>query len=435
MHKKRGRPRRPRPSRPLGLWAATRRALDAAGTSLSDLAHAAGLSQQALDQVAVGRKGLPPLLKARVDRAAADLGLKPRWPLWAPLPPSAYSRLRRAAPVRASNGNGCEGFKSFAPEAWDFWKESETMLPDETLSHFGLARDPFEEPRLDDEFWPHPQFRLVVSLVEKAVRRHGFLLIEGPSGCGKTTLVRYALGNLAGDDRRGIGRNRKVHVARLLTLRRRRVGACALPRALLRDLAPGARPRSSAEDLVHQVAREIAAKYQEGETSCLLLEEAHELSHETWLDLKKLREICADAGGGLGVVCVGQTEGSPGLDVTLADPELVSVRRRLHVCEVRPLKPAEARKYVEFRILQAGGRLGLIHPDALDLLLKNLTPGGRGSRPTPLYPAALDTWLSVALVSAWDKGERSVGKALMSFVLSGPEPVVGQPAGGEGAAV
>jgi len=422
-NRKRGRPARPRPERPLGLWALTRPRPGGRPrrVSLSALAAEAGVQRQWLGQVASGEKGTPPGLRRRVLAAAARLDLAPRWPLFEPLPEGVYERLAAERPSRATSRAGLRPpFETFDAEDWNAWKERRrTMLPDECLSHLGLERDPFEDPRLDEEFWAHPQWRLVVSLVEKAVRRHGFLLVQGPSGCGKTTLVRYALGNVAGDARRGRARNRKVHLARLLTLRRRRVGACALPRALLRDLSPGDRPKSNAEDLVHQVAAKIAKKFQEGETCCLLLEEAHELAPATWLDLKKLREICADAGGGLGVVCVGQTEGSPSLGDTLDDPDLVSVRRRLHVCEVRPLKAGEARKYVAFRLSGAGAKVGLVSPEAVDLLLKTLSPGGRSSRTAPLYPALLDTWLSAALVAAWEKGETGVGKALMSFVLTG----------------
>jgi len=389
--------------------------------SLQALATEAGLSQQWLDQVARGEKGATPDVRRRVAGAAARLGLRPRWPLFEALPAEVYERLAAEPPSRCPSRAAAR--PPFEVLSWDEWTHRrKPMLPAETLTHFNLKADPFAEPREDRTFWLHPQWHLVGSLVDRAVKSHGFLLVQGPSGCGKTTLVRRAIGDVAGDPARGRERNRKVHIARLLTLRRRRVGACALPRALLRDIAPGDRPRSNAEDLVHQVATKIAKKYQEGETCCLVVEEAHELAPTTWLDLKKLREICADAGGGLGVVCVGQTEGNPSLDDTLDDPDLVSVRRRLHVCEVRPLKVREAKIYIDFRLGVAGAKLGLVAPEAVALLLKTLSPGGRGSRAAPLYPALLDTWLAAALVAAWEKGEKHVSKSLMSYVLTGGAP-------------
>jgi general secretion pathway protein A len=301
------------------------------------------------------------------------------------------------------------------------------MLPDECLRHFGLSAEPFEMPSLAEDFWPHPQMHVVAGLVDKTIRRAGFLLVQGPSGCGKTAITRYAVGNLVGDARRNIPRAEGYHVARLLTLRRRTATGCALPRALLRDFAPGVRPRSSAEDLVDQVASMIATKYKAGQNCTVVIEEAHELSADLWLDLKKLREICDEAGGGLGVICVGQTEGHPNLDETLDQPDLVSVRRRVFVCEIRPLSPGQARKYVEHRLARAGARVGAVLPEAIEFLLKYLAPGGRGSTGMALYPALLDTWIGRAMVQAWDKGARSVGAAIMSYCLK----TGGDVAGGE----
>ena len=89
------------------------------------------------------------------------------------------------------------------------------------------------------------------------------------------------------------------------------------------------------------------------------------------------------------------------------------------MCEVRPLKPGEARKYITHRLGVAEARLDLVTAAAVDLLLRTLSPGGRSSRAAPLYPALLDTWLSAALVAAWEKGENGVTKPLMSWVLTG----------------
>jgi type II secretory pathway predicted ATPase ExeA len=189
--------------------------------------------------------------------------------------------------------------------------------------------------------------------------------------------------------------------------------------ALIRDLAPGVRPRSNAEDLVHQVATQVATKFAAGEVSALLIEEAHELAADLWLDLKKVREICADAGGALAVVCIGQTEARPDLDETLDQPELVAVRRRLLVYEIDALSAGQARKYIDFRLTQAGARPGgIVAGDAVDLLIKTLSPGGRGTAGARLYPALLDTWLSTALIEGWSKGARMVGRNLMSHVLT-----------------
>ena len=292
------------------------------------------------------------------------------------------------------------------------------MLPDECLRHFGLSADPFEMPYQGEDFWPHPQMSVVAGLVDKTIKRAGFLLVKGPSGCGKTAITRYAIGSLVGDPRRGIPHSRQYHVARLLTLRRRTATGCALPRALIRDFAPGVRPRSSAEDLVDQVASMIAKKYQAGENCAVVIEEAHELAPELWLDLKKLREITADAGGGLGVICVGQSEGHPNLDETLDQPDLVSVRRRILVYEISPLSGSQARKYIDHRLARAGARVGAILPEAVDFLLKALAPGGRGASGMALYPALLDTWLTRAMVEAWDKGSRTVGRSIMSYCLA-----------------
>ena len=400
--------------------------------SLAALAEEAGVSRQWLDQVARGEVAAPPALTAAVDRAIQGLGVRPKWALWQPLPRDVYRRMVRSGPRRDSPSPCVAGFAeqgprsrrpefvNFSQENWDFWKSHQRrspMLPEEALRHFGLAADPFEEPQRPDDLWPHPQLETLRGLVRRAIMRGAFLLVDGPSGSGKTLAVRYAVGQLAGDKRLGVDRNPKYQVARLLTLRRRQTTGCSLPRALLRDLSPGTRPKANAEDLIAQVARIIAEKWtaDDPQTCALLIEEAHELAPELWLDLKKVREICADAGGGLAVICIGQTESTPNLSETLALPELVSVRRRLHRFTLRPLSAAQARTYTAFRLERAGAKGDIIYPAALEHLLQHFSRGGGGA--ARLYPALLDTWLSTALVEAWDKGQKSVTKGLMAHVL------------------
>jgi type II secretory pathway predicted ATPase ExeA len=386
--------------------------------SLSELAESAGVSGQWLDHVVRGRRAATEDLRRDIDAALADRGVRPKWPPWEPLPAAVYRRFLAAEPCRRATKSAGE-FANFSQETWDFWKKRRSkMLPEEALRHFGLKADPFEEPAAPEDFWPHPQLESLRAIVRRAIQRGAFLLVQGPSGSGKTIAARYAIGQLAGDPRLGIDRDQKYQIARLLTLRRRQTTGCSLPRALLRDFSPGTRPRANAEDLIAQVAEIVARKFQQTEpqTCALVIEEAHELAAELWLDLKKLREICADAGGALGVICIGQTESHPNLSETLSLPELVSVKRRLYPFTLRPLTAAQARHYTAFRLERAGARMQLIYPDALELLIQRFAPAGRvGS--ARLYPALLDTWLSTALVEAWTKGLKNVTKGLMGHVL------------------
>jgi len=388
--------------------------------SLAELAEAAGVTRQWLDQVARGERSATEDLYFKVEAALRRRKIRPKWPLWTALPADVYRRLA-AMPARREATRAGGEFANFSQGNWDFWRKrrSRKMLPDETLRHFGLRSDPFEEPAGPEDFWKHPQLESLRAIVRSTIQRGGFLLVQGPSGSGKTIAARYAIGQLAGDPRLDVPRNPSYQIARLLTLRRRQTTGCSLPRALLRDFAPGMRPRANAEDLIAQVAGIIAQKYQQEkpQTCALLIEEAHELAAELWLDLKKLREICADAGGSLAVICVGQTESYPNLADTLQQPELVSVRRRLYQFSLRALSAAQARAYTAFRLARAGAGGQVVQPEALDLLISQFSRGGRGESVARLYPASLDTWLSTALVEAWTKGQRYVNKALMAHVL------------------
>lgn len=387
--------------------------------SLATLAEAVGVSRQWLDKVARGHDAPTADLVREVSEVIRLWGIAPRWPLWNPLPEAAYQRMLKFEPRHEPTRGGGE-FVTFSQEKWDFWKSrrSRKMLPEQALGYFGLRADPFEEPTRPEEFWPHPQLESLRAIVRRAIQRGAFLLVQGPSGSGKTIAVRWAIGQLAGDPRLGTERDQKYQIARLLTLRRRHTTGCSLPRALLRDFSPGARPRANAEDLIAQVAAIVAQKFQQDEpqTCALVIEEAHELAPELWLDLKKLREICADAGGALAVVCIGQTEANPNLGETLSLPELVSVKRRLYPFTLRPLSAAQARQYVAFRLDRAGARTQLVYPDALEILIQRFSPAGRIGA-ARLYPALLDNWLSTALVEAWTKGLKNVTKGLMAHVL------------------
>ena len=64
------------------------------------------------------------------------------------------------------------------------------ILQPQTLRHFKLPGNPFDEVASSDEFYANEQLRYTRAQLLDACKRGGFVAVVGESGSGKTTLRR-----------------------------------------------------------------------------------------------------------------------------------------------------------------------------------------------------------------------------------------------------
>jgi general secretion pathway protein A len=220
-------------------------------------------------------------------------------------------------------------------------------------SHFGLRTEPFS-------LTPDPAFlylspdhgEALAGLKIGLESRRGLMLMVAEVGMGKTTLLYSMLDQLQS----------YVHTAYLSNTR---LSFDDLLRQALADLGVPCASRDRVELLgvLNTFLHDRAAA---GETAALIIDEAQNLSEETFEDLRLLSNYESYTDKLLQIVLVGQPE----LDVKLSRPSLRQVTERVAVrCHINPLTRAESIRYLEHRMHVAGGSTAVFTPAALELMI------------------------------------------------------------------
>ena len=220
--------------------------------------------------------------------------------------------------------------------------------------HFNLSAEPFS-------LTPDPAFLYLSAIHAEAYaaltvglkERRGLIAMIGEVGTGKTTLVYSLLSSLGPE----------IHTAYISNAR---LSFDGILRSALRDFEVECDSVHVSELLdafngfLHSCARE-------GTTAAIVIDEAQNLSRDTFEDLRLLTNFETYKHKLLQIVLVGQPE----LDVKLRDPALRQVADRIAVrCHVNPLTMQEARRYVHHRLAAAGGSSEIFSEGALRLLIR-----------------------------------------------------------------
>lgn len=182
-------------------------------------------------------------------------------------------------------------------------------LSEHARSHFRLFRSPFEQEAIIgtgadgrqkvNDLYMAPGHRFVEERLRQALLTAGFIAIAGEPGSGKSTLLDSAL-RRAGD---------AADVVRVTpaNIERRKLTAAHISAEIIRQLSEEQVPRmSNVRDSL--AAATLAHRYSEGQRVALVIDEAHELPHNTIKDLKRFHELRHGYAQLLAVILVGQTE-------------------------------------------------------------------------------------------------------------------------------
>lgn len=248
---------------------------------------------------------------------------------------------------------------------------------------FGCRERPFD-------LTPNPRFLVLTESHREALSnleygissRKGITLLVGEAGSGKTTVIRAAIAKQPSP----------VRCVNLYnpTLSREEFGQMLAVRFGLSEQA--ARSKTSMLIELEALLRE---RREQGETSVLIVDEAHSLPMDLLEEIRLLANIETDDEKLLSVIIAGQPE----LVDRLNDPALRQFKQRIALrCELRTLTASETAAYVAGRLLAAGGvpdqtftreAVSLIHdrargiPRLINVIADNALLGGfaAGQRP------------------------------------------------------
>jgi len=223
------------------------------------------------------------------------------------------------------------------------------MVRRNVRKHFGLSADPFQ-PRRDDKPFQSLAFSSAREAVEDAIEGRAFLAISGPTGCGKSVLWTWLNRRLNQDPN-----------SRVVTLRRfdkERILTGDIYRAILADLA-GEEPKGGSNERNHRrVEGLLVDNANDGVNVIILVNEAHDLSVQALIMLKRLWETFNDYPA-LGyqraatVLLLGQERLESMLRQNL--PELREVSQRADLEVYGALAPEEVGLYLEHRFSRENG--------------------------------------------------------------------------------
>jgi type II secretory pathway predicted ATPase ExeA len=345
------------------------------------------------------------------------------WPLQT-APEELKGRIREFLKEKNAPASAIAGaFKMAAEAAVSTTTEDYLMLlrkqalnPD-TKKHFGLFRDPFQDPEDQSGVYSSKDIRYAREALYTTAKHGGFLALVGESGSGKTTLRRdlyerlrvqqdpviliepYVLG-MEENDRKGA------------TLK-----AGSIADAIIATVAPTETIRRSQDAKYRQLHRVLRDSRRSGNRHCLIIEEAHGLPISTLKHLKRFHELEDGFQKLLAIVLIGQPE----LSVRLSEsnPEVREVVQR---CEVATLSPlSDVQGFLSHRFEAMGLKLdALMEPTAVEEVVQRLTPtiqrGRVAQRVSLCFPLAVQNLVTGALNLAADLGAPRITADLIKQV-------------------
>ena len=206
---------------------------------------------------------------------------------------------------------------------------------------YGLKRNPFE-------ITPDPSFLFSTERHNEAlaslyygVRRHkGFVVLTGEVGTGKTLLLRCLL--------QALKKSNDVAYAYVFN---GRLSPVEFLQYIVTDFGlPGSSTKNKGE-LLLQIARYVVSRSQKGQTTVLVVDEAHHLSMEILEEIRLLSNLETENDKLLQILLVGQPE----LDEMVDSAGLRQLKQRIAVrSHLLPLDSKQTAGYIYRRLQLAG---------------------------------------------------------------------------------
>jgi type II secretory pathway predicted ATPase ExeA len=228
----------------------------------------------------------------------------------------------------------------------------------------------------------------------QTAKNGGFIAVPGESGSGKTTLRKLLIERIKGQP---------IRLIFPQALDKTRLSTGAICQAIVNDLAPGMKIRSSLEAQARQVQEVLLQSSRADNSHVLVIEEAHDLSIATLKYLKRFYELEDGFKKLLSIVLIGQQELKDKLDEG-KHPEAREVIRRCEIAELLPLG-ADLEKYLAHKLKRiAVDPAAIFSADAYDGIRARLTRTKSGQVHSQLYPLVVNNLVTRAMNRAAELG-------------------------------
>jgi general secretion pathway protein A len=221
--------------------------------------------------------------------------------------------------------------------------------------HFGLVADPFSLTPDPAFLYLSPDHREALAAVQYGLLDgRGFITLIGEVGTGKTTLL-YSI----------LGRKHAGLEAAYVSYSAQRFED--LLASALKDLHIET-PATTKAGLLEALSAHLLSHDDENRSTALIIDEAQNLSNESFEELRLLSNFETYNRKLLQIVLVGQPE----LQDRLRQPALRQLRERVSVrAWVNPLSREQMEKYIAHRLERAGGQIErLFTPRALRVIVR-----------------------------------------------------------------
>jgi general secretion pathway protein A len=207
-------------------------------------------------------------------------------------------------------------------------------------SYFGISRNPFDLTPDPACFVPTSRHNEALAALYYGVRQHkGVIVVTGEVGTGKTLLLRCLL--------RLLKESRDIAYAYLFNCR---LTSTELLYYTLSDFGLSVSDSNKGK-LLLDLSKFVTSRGLAGQTTVLIIDEAHHLSSELLEEIRLLSNLETNDEKLLQIVLVGQPE----LDEKLDSYELRPLKQRIALrAHLGALSPKEVKKYIDERMRIAG---------------------------------------------------------------------------------
>jgi len=260
-------------------------------------------------------------------------------------------------------------------------------------AYFGLQENPFTlspDPRY---LYLSAQHREALNcLIYGVGEKKGFMVVTGGIGTGKTTLCRALLAGLDGTTASALIFNPALSDIELLKTINQEFGIKMVGRGTKKRYLDG---------LNTFLMKNFAA----GKNAILLIDEAQNLSHSVLEQIRMLSNLETVREKLIQIILLGQPE----LRQLLALPSLRQLNERITVrYDLKPLAREDVRRYIEHRLLMAGGETNGVFTAGSHALIARLSRG---------IPRRINAICDRALLIAYGRDLKTVDRRLIRAAI------------------
>lgn len=288
-------------------------------------------------------------------------------------------------------------------------EEDSMLLKKQSLSQnakraFKLKANPFDDLSVQcaDDVFTTPDINYVREAMYQTATHGGMLAIWGESGSGKSTLRCDLIDRLLRERRKIVVIEPYVLAMEDNDRTGKTLKSVSIAEAILREVAPGERPKLSAEARFSQVHKALIASAtgEEDNSHVLIIEEAHALPTPTLKHLKRFLELKMGHKQLMGIILIGQQE----LCSKLSERQ-ASVREVVQRCELIQLEPLtnDLEAFLTFKLARVDKKPGdIFDASTIPAIMEKMTARNHKGEIThnALYPLAIGNLMTAAINAA-----------------------------------